>query len=214
MTTQIIAGDTVNESSFTGSNDGAFSVRVGPNGAKVTGMVLDNTGNLTVLGTIAASGAPKMQLLSAQATTSGTFKDFTIPAWAKKVTVMLSGVSTTGTSNLLLQLGSASGILTSNYSSMAGQISGTSAGATGLTTNGFIMSYSTAGANLFYGSITLTFLGSQTWTAQGALAFGAAGTCSGAGGLPSALTTVRLTTVNGTDTFDAGSVNVLVEGYE
>ena len=60
--------------------------------------------------------APRMQLMTAQNSTSGTSIDFTgIPSWVKKITVMFNGVSTNGASNLRIQLGSTT-MQTSGYS--------------------------------------------------------------------------------------------------
>ena len=47
-----------------------------------------------------------LQRGTAVASTSGTSVDFTsIPSWVKRITVMFNGVSTSGTSNPLVQLG-------------------------------------------------------------------------------------------------------------
>ena len=54
---------------------------------------------------------------TAVASTSGTSIDFTgIPSWVKRITVMLSGVSTSGTSIVLIQIGAGS-VTTSGYAS-------------------------------------------------------------------------------------------------
>ena len=67
---------------------------------------------------------------TAVATTSGTAIDFTgIPAGVKRITVMFNGVSTNGTSNYLLQLGSGS-VQTTGYSSY---VIAAGVGVTGIT---------------------------------------------------------------------------------
>jgi hypothetical protein len=207
MATEIIAGDTVNESSFNGSNDGALVIRVGPNGAKVNGLTVDNAGNVTAAGTVLGSGSPRMELLTAQATTSGTFKDFTIPAWAKKITLMLAGVSTSGTSPVLVRVGTAGGIVSTGYDSSA--VSGLSS-STGFIMGGVLATDSRGGVSTIYRLSPTVIVNGSTISTAPTTARDGSGSLTYAGG---DITTLRLTTVNGTDTFDAGSVNVLVEGY-
>jgi hypothetical protein len=155
------------------------------------------------------------QLVSgtSQASTSGTSIDFTsIPSWVKRITVMFSGVSTNGASAILIQLGDSGGIEATGYIGCGSTI--TSAGAAGSTayTTGFglrkVNAVDTRG-----GAVTISTLGSNAWTAYGvsnpdgsSLDF-----VAGYKTLSDTLTQVRITTVNGTDTFDAGSINILYE---
>lgn len=71
-------------------------------------------------------------------------------------------------------------------------------------------------ASLFSGMATLASLGSNVWVESGNIDASAAGSSVNfsAGGvtLSGALDRVRITTVGGTDTFDAGLVNILYEG--
>ena len=150
---------------------------------------------------------------TAATSTSGTSVDFTgIPSWAKRITVMLSGVSTNGTSNLMVQLGISSGVETTNYSYGVSEGSGR---ASSTTAAGFILTYANLAANVAYGVVTIVNVSSNTWIEQGLVSFpnGSVQTEVSAGGktLAGALDRVRLTTVNGTDTFDAGTVNIMWE---
>jgi len=148
---------------------------------------------------------------TAVASTSGTSITFTgISSWVKRITVMFNGVSTSGTSNKIFQLGSGSAT-TSGYAATGSVISGTSVSATGYTT-GFGINSSDA-SNYIYGSIIFTNLSGNIWTAQGVFASSGNYTWFAAGSitLSGILDRVVLTTVNGTDTFDAGSVNILYE---
>ena len=150
---------------------------------------------------------------TAVASTSGTSIDFTsIPSWVKRITVMLSGVSLSGTTNLLVQIGSGSVstsgyISTSNYTVNAGATIATSA------TNGFVIFLSNSGA-ILTGHLPITLLGSNTYVGSHVASYSATQSLYGAGNvtLSGALDRVRITTVNGTDTFDAGSINILYEG--
>jgi hypothetical protein len=157
-----------------------------------------------------------IQSATAQASTSGTSIDFTsIPSWVKRVTVMFQGVSTNGSSNLLIQIGSGS-ILTSGYGSSA-IYTGTSSGGSS-STAGFIITSAIGGTVDMSGASTICLLGSNTYVSTGNLIYNSvspilfvltsAGVRTSVGG---AIDRVRITTVNGTDTFDAGSINILYE---
>jgi hypothetical protein len=145
---------------------------------------------------------------TAQASTSGTSIDFTgIPSWVKRITVMLSGVSTSGTSNPMIQIGAGS-VTTSGYVSVA-QFSST---ATAFTT-GFGVCNSVIATSLLHGSVTICLLGSNTWVESGnvASASSVVFVSGGSIALGGTLDRVRITTVNGTDTFDAGTINIIYE---
>ncbi len=166
-------------------------------------------------GTLSFADRGRMVLETAQATTSGTSKDFTgIPSWVKRITVMFNGVSTSGTSSVLVQLGAGS-VTTSGYTSSS------SLNATGVatvnSTTGFIQTYSgnDSATATRCGSIQFTLIGSNTWAASGVVGLSNTPSTTMIGGtiaLSGTLDRVRITTVNGTDTFDAGSINILYEG--
>ena len=142
---------------------------------------------------------------------TGTSVDFTgIPSWVKRITVMFSGVSSSGTSGWLLQLGDSGGVENTGYTSTGSTASGTVITSTaGLSLLGVVVA-----ADTFYGSVVLTNITGTTWTSSGTMAEIGTDRCQiSAGGkaLSDVLTQVRITTVNGTDTFDAGSINILYE---
>jgi hypothetical protein len=165
-----------------------------------TNGVLDNSGAF-VAGTAVAS-------------TSGTSIDFTsIPSWVKRVTIMLDAVSTNGSSNWLFQLGDSGGIENTGYISV-GTFLGSSVGGTNYTT-GFGLPISSS-SHVGQGLILLSNLNGNVWTANGSFAGSGGGSgfiysTSGAKTLSATLDRIRITTVNGTDTFDAGSINILYE---
>ena len=166
------------------------------------------SGTVSTLGTALTSG-------TAVASTSGTSIDFTgIPSWAKRITVMFNGVSTSSSSNLLLQIGNGS-VIATGYDSAASSFNATNVG----STIGFVV---TGGnlvtASIVSGSIVLTNFSSNLWVSAGVIANTTAPATNGAahlsGGnktLSGALDRVRITTANGTDTFDAGSINIMYE---
>jgi hypothetical protein len=149
---------------------------------------------------------------TAVASTSGTSVDFTgIPSWAKRITVMFNGVSTSGTSPLQIQIGDSGGVETTGY--LSGAWTGASNYQTGITT-GFVLNGSTVAAVAYHGNITICNLNSNTWSSSHSLgASGGSYHCLGGGSkdLSATLDRVRITTINGTDTFDAGSINILYE---
>jgi hypothetical protein len=147
---------------------------------------------------------------TAVASTSGTSIDFTgIPSWVKRVTVMFNGVSTNGTSNLLIQTGISSGVVTSGYTSNS-TISSTSTASTA----GLIVTQANAAAFTQIGIATIANVNSNTWVYTAITIPNTTNNGSYAAGniaLSGTLDRVRITTVNGTDTFDAGSINILYE---
>ena len=153
------------------------------------------------------------------ASTSGTSIDFTgIPSWVKRITVMFNGVSTNGSSNLQIQLGTSSGVETSGYNGTAGVVRGGYVGAAGAinATSGFILEYNvvSTAAYLRSGHVSLTAISSNTWVGSGVIGTSSEGNInllSGNKTTTSTLDRIRITTVNGTDTFDAGSINILYE---
>jgi hypothetical protein len=162
----------------------------------------------------AAGGVLGPVLGTEQATTSGTAINFTgIPSWVKRITVQLVGVSTSGTSNLLVQLGDSGGIEDTSYVSGAWQ--GGTGDTSATSTAGMIATAAVTAAGTMTGAVTLTLEDSSdnTWVATGALirSDGAGQLSAGSKALSATLDKVRLTTVNGTDTFDAGSINILYE---
>lgn len=165
-------------------------------------------------GTMAVQGAStNIVTATAQASTSGTSLDFTsIPSWVKRITVTLSGVSTSGTSNLQIQLGAGS-VTTSGYISSASAIAAAVASTT--VTSGLLIEGGTShtAADTLSGSAIISFLANNTWVMQSIMGRASAVTVVGGGSiaLGGTLDRVRLTTINGTDTFDAGSVNILYE---
>ncbi len=122
---------------------------------------------------------------------------------------MLAGVSTNGTSILLVQLGDGGGIETSGYNGGVVSQTGT---VTGLT-SGFLLTVSNGAASNAWESVlelTLENASAFTWLAQSCTSKSdSVNTMIGRKSTSAAMTTVRLTTVNGSDTFDAGAVNVL-----
>ena len=179
------------------------------------------TGNLEYNGQFFGtdSNASRAQLQritsgTAVASTSGTSIDFnSIPAWVKRITVMFNAVSTNGASNRLIQIGTGGVATTSGYVS-ATSLLYTSVSVT-TSTAGFIV-FGDSSPYQTIGAYTISNISGNIWILAGnavntqttSFATSSAGNVT----LSGVLNMVRITTVNGTDTFDAGSVNILYEG--
>jgi hypothetical protein len=165
----------------------------------------------TITGAVVSSMASSVITSgTAVASTSGTSIDFTsIPSWVKRITVMFQGVSSNGGSSFLVQIGAGS-VTSSGY---LGAGSNSAVGTVNFTT-GFGTNLPNSTVSVTHGALTLFNLNSNSWVASGAFARSDAagnGTTSGSITLGGTLDRVRITTVNGTDTFDAGSINILYE---
>lgn len=164
-------------------------------------------------GTVAVQGASTNIVSGAAVTsTAGTNIDFTgIPSWVKRITVMFNGVSTSGTNNPLVQIGDSGGVENTGYDA-ASSINGSATSAGTEYTTGFGIRSGLA-ANTFSGFIVLSNFESNVWVCGGVIRATGANTIqvSGVKTLSATLDRVRITTVGGTDTFDAGSINILYE---
>ena len=159
--------------------------------------------NKTIQGGAITSG-------TAVASTSGTSIDFTsIPSWVKRITVMFNGVSTSSTADLLVQLGTGA---TPTYTT-SGYLGSVTSGTAENFSSGFKIINSNAAAAIWHGNIVINNVTSNTWSELGILGnSNTQGVRSSGGSIPlaAALTAVRITT-SSTDTFDAGTINILYE---
>lgn len=153
-----------------------------------------------------------------QASTSGTSIDFTgIPSWVKRVTVMFSGVSGSGTDSLIVVIGPSGGVETSGYLGGCMMLGNAAAVVVTRSTTSFLV---TAGAYLvaastIHGAMTCTLLDSttNTWALAGSVMKSDDNTgyvSSGSKALAGALSKLSVKW-SGTNTFDAGSINILYE---
>ena len=163
----------------------------------------DSTGTVSTMG------------VGTAVTASGTSVDFTsIPSWAKKIIVSFSGLSTNGTSIPLVRLGDAGGVEATGYLGAINQ-GGGSTPTSAAYSSGFAFATAWSAAAITHGAVTLTLIGSNVWAAN--VLHGtsnSAGVYYGGGSktLSDTLTQVSVTMVNGTDTFDAGTINIMYEG--
>ena len=171
--------------------------------------------NTTQIATTAFALANNFTLAPPVASTSGTVIGFTgIPSTAKKIVMCFNGVSTNGTNALLLQFGISSGYDTTGYNSASTYYQGIAPFSSPIRySSGIGIQYANTTTTL-YGVMECTLMDASNniWVVHGNFS-----TSSGdylymsAGGksLSGTLDRVRLTTVGGTDAFDAGSLNIL-----
>ena len=159
----------------------------------------------------AAGGNPYSITISAeQATTSGTSIDFTsIPAGVKHITVMFASMSTSGTSVSIIQIGDSDGIENTGYLSGSRRLTTTADFTTGFSTG------NNEAAAVIHGAMQLFLEDSSNnhWVCTGtSYQSGGGGGVStyfaGGKSLSGVLDRVRITTVNGSDTFDAGAASI------
>ena len=198
-----ISAGTTNVNSFIVNTDTTGNLVLQSSGSSIT---LSNAANTIIMGgSILTSG-------TAVASTSGTSIDFTgIPSWVKRITVMFNGVSTNGSSPVLIQLGYSGGIINTGY--LANSTYLYTAGIRGQYTTGFGSTYASS-VNVRNGITTICNINGDTWIASGVLgdySDNATVQLAGIVTLIGKLDRIRVTTVNGTDTFDAGSINILYE---
>ena len=145
--------------------------------------------------------------------TAGTAATFSVPSGVRRITISFRGVSTNGTSKLIVQLGDAGGFEVTGY------LGGTAIVGSATATNhdtGFLVDDFANAAAVRHGQCVLCLEDSTDFAWTFVTNIGRSDTtvfAAGAGSyaLSAELTQVRVTAVNGTDAFDAGAINILYE---
>jgi hypothetical protein len=145
-------------------------------------------------------------------TASGTNVDFgSIPSWVKRVTVIFQGVSLAQSGQVQVRLGTSGGVVATGYSGAVfyGNTGGSTSMSTGFLTDGVAI----GAAGLRNNILSIVNISGNSWVFSGLTVNTDSGTSIAAGNitLGGTLTQVRVTTLNGTDTFDAGTINILYE---
>ncbi len=157
-----------------------------------------------------ADGAGGPQLQTAVTASGQTEIGFTgIPTWVNRITLTTSLLSTNGTNDILLQIGDGA-YVTTGYVSHNQNFTGTGT-ATVTSTAGFLVDVVDATGQIS-GCFTFTRHSGDTWALDGMFrrlsSPSSMGVTVGELTLSGDLDRVRATTVGGTDTFDAGSINI------
>ena len=221
MATTITAGNATTGAAVSSDNTGILELKTGT-GAGTTALTLNASQNATLAGTLGVGAVTSTGLVTgatgalypivsgtAQASTSGTSIDFTgIPSWVKRVTVMFNELSTNGTSTILIQIGDSGGVETTSYNATA--MNGPNVG--GNATTGFPINNTSGAAGLYSGSAVISLVSPNIWVFSSMMrSSGFVYLAAGQKSISDTLDRVRITTVNGTDTFDAGTINILYE---
>tara|TARA_R110000772_G_scaffold77729_1_gene167177 strand:+ start:265 stop:822 length:558 start_codon:yes stop_codon:yes gene_type:complete len=173
------------------------------------------TPDLTSTDYIETNGAVLYPLTSgtAVATTSGTSIDFTsIPSWVNRITMVFKSVSTNGSALVGFRIGDGAFISTGYVGVVNRAQTGVSNAGVAYSTSFAIINGSHAGVSQ-NGTVVLTHIGGNVWNFSGIAARDenvSIYTCSGTLTLVGVLDRVQLTT-EGSDTFDAGSINIMYE---
>jgi hypothetical protein len=183
---------------------GGFRIRRKSDGSGGLLATFDAAGNLQ-LGAASNANAGRMVLDVAKPATGTAVEFLNVPAWAKKITVACNAISTNGSSNPILQLGTSAGFNTNGYTAYAGGVV--------FSPGGIGVGYGTAPASTANSVTTFVHMGGNLWIGTTHIFY--TGGASNGGGivqLSGVLDRLRLQAYNGTDQLDGGSVNVLYEG--
>jgi hypothetical protein len=194
---------------FLDAQDGGSIVLAtsGVNRLTVDGATGLTTANNGISGTISRG---------AVATPTGVSVDFTsIPSWVKKIQIVFDSISTNGTSNIIVQLGDSGGIETTGYASNLAYAINASATVGTISNAGYVAAAVTA-STTHDGIMTLVNISGNKWIAAHTVSQTSTGGVAACGGgsktLSATLDRVRITTANGTDVFDAGTINITWAG--
>lgn len=222
----------VNSSNVVVANSTVTQIQVAGSNAVVanstqTILAVGGTTELTVnataavfAGTVADATATLRPLVNAAVTSvSGTTVEFNnIPSWVKRITIAFRGVSTSGSSAIIIQLGTSASFTTSGYLNGVLNSGGPGTSSNNTITNGLAFDSggagSLSGSVVRHGTMTILNIDGNNWVSSGINGWSSANYVQVSGGsvaLSDILTRLRLNTFGGTETFDAGSVNILYE---
>lgn len=197
-------------------------IKDGAGNIHVFGIIpLANTANDPTLASDSASKAASTQWVNDKAliitnakiniSTGSTFYEADIPSGVKNIKIIIVTASTSGTSNPILRLVTSSGVVSTGYVSRYDGWASTPT--TQSTTVGFGLTDTSIATGSMSCTINIDYFDGLTWK-ESHIGDGLSGPdnflCAGSGyvTLTEDITKIRLTTINGTDTFDAGSMMV------
>jgi len=212
--TILAAAPVAGPSSITNGDDGTLVLKTGvSSGSQVDAVRFAADGTATFL---TQPVMPQRLTLGVAKAATGSAVDFSpadgtgVPSWAKRITIVYNGLSTTGSNNILMQIGAGS-IVNTGYVANASYINNSANSCTGTAgTAGFIAMLNVQASTFHNGSCTIYLVNNNTWVMSGIATLNAATAFSaGTVTLSGSLDRVRLMTG---DAFDSGTVNILYEG--
>jgi hypothetical protein len=187
-------------------------------------VTIDGSGTITG---ISAGGYPDASVTPADlsqpftagtsvASTSGTSIDFTgIPSWVKRITVMFDGVSLNSSGLIRIQLGDSGGVETTGYTGASSYAGASNTAGAGSYSSGFDSFGDNNASVARYGAFYISKITGNTWCITGGYGVSTPSIYTmqfaGTKTLSDTLDRVRITSSTGTDTFDAGTINILYE---
>jgi len=202
------------------AKDAADTAQSAANAAQSTANAALPLSGGTMTGVITYATAQPRLIVSTAISASTAAVDFNgangIPSWAKRVTLMFDNLSMVSTGIPLIRLGTSSGIETTNYSSILSNTTAAAIATRLSVTSGFETVAAGVVTYAMSGQYILNNIDSNIWIITGSMQPGPTVVSqqftSGRKSLASTLTRLQVTTVGGTDTFDAGSINIMYEG--
>lgn len=192
------------------SGTGVFTIASPNSNTNRTLSIPDGTGSIVVNGVNGSLVSGTALVAVTDFTTAANFTG--IPAWVKRVTVIFEGVSLSGADNIIVQLGDSGGLETTGYLGGSGySIQGGSTQSANFTTGfGF---YAGDAARVVHGIMQIDNITGNKWVAGLSGGFSNAAAFSSGGGSKTLSETLDRVTVTrtGTNTFDAGTINILYE---
>ena len=173
----------------------------------------DGTNNQTLTtngsGTLAWATYATILATEVALTNQSSVEFLSIPSYVQQITMMFDTVSSSGTSEWLIQLGDSGGFEITGYLGAGLRVGAASIAHLGDTT-GFLLPNNVATTSLA-GAVTLHHKSGNTWCASGSIGgtTNVALLTSGSKTLSGVLDRIRLITKNApTDTFDTGTLNI------
>jgi hypothetical protein len=183
---------------------------------EVAGTIYSTSGGFKFPDGTTQTSAANLVQATPVTSTSGTSIVFgSIPSYVKRVTIMFEYVGLTGSSDarLLILLGTAAGFGGSTYNSTQIDVGGTNQEQGFSSTSGLLVGYAANGSQV-RGAAVITQLTPNTWSFSSNVNRSDAAflnIAAGTGALSDVLTQISITSLNGTDTFNSGVINIMYE---
>jgi len=167
----------------------------------------------TISGAVMNTMASSVLTSGTSQSASGATVSFTgIPSWARRITILLSGVSTVAAGLPALRAGSG-GYEASGYDSVNNAIASSTVGSSASATTSWDLQNSGGSANVYTGQIVITKVNGTLYTISGQVRYNTTSTALSVGfkTFAGTIDRVQLLMSTGADTFNGGTMNVMWE---